>query len=115
YRYEYAAPGRKAGSRWTQLIVFPKGERFFLLMDRIDSVNDSPEMFLRNDTPGCVRHERGDTFSELYLGGENGLRIPAKEFFTPFAPDEKYGYRRDSAKSIPPHFIRAYHLRDKQM
>ena len=42
YRYEYAAPGRKAGSRWSQRIVFPRGERFFVLMDRIDSVNDSP-------------------------------------------------------------------------
>ncbi len=66
YQYEYAAPGRKAGSRWTQLVVFPRGERFFLLMDRIDSVNDSREMFLRTDMPGCVRHERGDTFSEIY-------------------------------------------------
>ena len=116
YQYEYAAPGRKAGSRWTQLIVFPKGERFFLLMDRIDSVNDSPEMFLRNDTPGCVRHEQGDTFSEMYLsylGGPKGLRIPSSEFFMPFPPDLKFGYRRDLNRT-PEHFIRAYHLRDKQ-
>jgi len=115
YQYEYAAPGRKVGSRWTQLIVFPKGERFFLLMDRIDSVNDSPEMFLRNDTPGCVRHEQGDTFSEMYLsylGGPKGLRIPSSEFFTPFPPDLKFGYRRDLNRT-PEHFIRAYHLRDK--
>jgi len=144
YRYEYAAPGRKPGSRWTQLIVFPQGERFFILMDRIDTVNDSEEMFLRNDTPGCVRHEKGDTFSEMYLsylggvkkgtgpicaqhppgrsgkldlspfsGGPEGLRIPSSEFFTPFAPDEKFNYRRDTNKT-PEHFIRAYHLRDKQ-
>jgi hypothetical protein len=116
YRYEYAAPGRKAGSRWTQLIVFPKGERFFVLMDKIDSVNDSHEMFLRNDTPGCVRHEKGDTFSEIYLSylsGPNGVRIPSSEFFTPFPPDLKFGYRRDLNKT-PAHFIRAYHLRDKQ-
>ncbi|MSR31827.1 MAG: hypothetical protein EXR99_10020 [Gemmataceae bacterium] len=116
YQYEYAAPGRKPGSRWTQLIVFPKGERYFLLMDRIESVNDSEEMFLRNDTPGCVRHERGDTFSEMYLsylGGANGLIIPAKEFFVPFPPDVKYGYRRDT-NTIPERFIRAYHLRDKK-
>ena len=76
YKFEYAAPGRKAGSGWTQLIVFPKGKRYFVLMDRIDSVNDSPEMFLRNDTPGCVRHEKGDTFSEMYLsyhGGPEGI------------------------------------------
>lgn len=115
YRYEYAAPGRNAGSRWTQWVVFPRGERFFVLMDRIDSVNDSPEMFLRNDTPGCVRHERGDTFSEVYLsylGGPRGVRIPASEFFTPFPPDLKFGYRRDLNRT-PERFIRAYHLRDK--
>lgn len=114
YQFEYGAPGRKAGSRWTQLIVFPQGERYFVLMDKIDSVNDSEELFLRNDTPGCVRHNKGDTFSEMYLSylsGPNGIRIPANEFFTPFPPDLKFGYRRDLHK-IPEHFIRAYHLRD---
>jgi hypothetical protein len=112
--FEYAAPGRKPGSRWTQLVVFPRGERYFLLMDRVDSVNDSPEMFLRNDTPGCIRHEKGDTFSEVYLsylGGQGGLRIPSSEFFTPFPPDRKFGYRRDTHRT-PEHFIRAYRLRD---
>jgi hypothetical protein len=116
YQFEYAAPGRKAGSRWTQLIVFPQGERFFVLMDRIDSVNDSDEMFLRNDTPGCIRHEQGDTFSEIYLSYLNrpqGLRIPSREFFTPFPPDSKFGYRRDMHQT-PATFIRAYHLRDKE-
>jgi len=116
YYYEYAAPGRKPGSRWTQLIVFPKGKRYFVLMDKIDTVNASEEMFLRNDTPGCVRHEKGDTFSEMYLSylsGPKGLRIPASEFFTPFPPDLKFGYRRDTHRT-PEHFIRAYHLRDKQ-
>ena len=114
YQYEYAAPGRRAGSRWTQVIVFPKGERFFVLMDRIDSVNDSGEMFLRNDTPGCIRHEKGDTFSEVYLSylsGPGGVRIPSGEFFTPFPPDLKFGYRRDLNRT-PERFIRAYHLRD---
>lgn len=115
YKYEYGAPGRNAGSRWTQLVVFPQGVRYFLLMDKIDSVNDSDEMFLRNDTPGCVRHERGDTFSEMYLSylsGPKGVRIPASEFFEPFPPDLKFGYRRDMNKT-PETFIRAYHLRDK--
>jgi hypothetical protein len=86
------------------------------LMDKIDSVNDSPEMFLRNDTPGCVRHEQGDTFSEIYLSylsGPNGVRIPSSEFFTPFPPDLKFGYRRDTHK-LPKDFIRAYHLRDPE-
>jgi len=116
YQYEYAAPGRKPGSRWTQLVVFPAGVRYIVLMDRIDTVNDSDEMFLRNDTPGCVRHEKGDTFSELYLSylsGPKGVRIPSSEFFTPFPPDLKFGYRRDT-HAAPEHFIRAYHLRDKE-
>jgi hypothetical protein len=116
YKYEYAAPGRKTGSRWTQLVVFPRGERFFVLMDKIDSANDAEEMFLRNDTPGCVRHEKGDTFSEMYLSylsGPKGIRIPASEFFAPFPPDLKFGYRRDTHK-LPETFIRAYRLRDKQ-
>jgi hypothetical protein len=85
-------------------------------MDRIDSVNDSPEMFLRNDTPGCVRHERGDAFSEIYLSylsGPDGLHIPASEFFSPFPPDLKFGYRRDTQQT-PKDFIRAYRLREKQ-
>ncbi|NUQ64063.1 MAG: hypothetical protein HUU20_16425 [Pirellulales bacterium] len=115
YHYEFAAPGRRTGSRWTQLVVFPRGERYFVLMDKIDSVNDSDEMFLRNDTPGCIRHERGDTFSEMYLsylGGPRGLRLSSSEFFTPFPPDTKFHYRRDPNKT-PEHFIRAYHLRDK--
>jgi hypothetical protein len=116
YKFEYAAPGREPGSQWTQLIVFPKGERFFVLMDKIDSVNESQEMFLRNDTPGCVRHEMGDTFSEMYLSylsGPDGVHIPASEFFTPFPPDLKFGYRRDTHK-LPQRFIRAYHLRNKE-
>lgn len=116
YQYEYAAPGRKPGSKWTQLIVFPQGERYFLLMDQIESVNDSEEMFLRNDTPGCVRHEKGDSFSEMYLSylsGPKGLRIPSSEFFEPFPPDRKFNYRRDTHKT-PASFIRAYHLRDKK-
>jgi hypothetical protein len=114
YKFEYAAPGRQPGSQWTQLVVFPKGARYFVLMDKVDCVNSSPEMFLRNDTPGCVRHEKGDTFSEMYLSylsGPEGLVIPAKEFFEPFPPDLKFGYRRDTHK-LPSSFIRAYHLRD---
>lgn len=116
YKYEYGAPGRNAGSQWTQLVVFPKDKRYFVLMDKIDSVNDSEEMFLRNDTPGCVRHEKGDTFSEIYLSylsGPKGLRIPSSEFFTPFPPDLKFGYRRDM-HHVPKSFIRAYHLRDRE-
>jgi hypothetical protein len=114
YQYEYAAPGRTPGSQWTQVIVFPQSERYFILMDRVDSVNDSEEMFLRSDMPGCVRHTQGDTFSEIYLSylsGPHGVRIPSSEFLTPFPPDLKFAYRRDTHRT-PEHFIRAYRLRD---
>jgi len=116
YLYTVAAPNRKAGSRWTQLLVFPRGKRYFFSMDRIDSVNDSEWMFLRNDMPGCVVHQRGDTFSEIYLsylGGPEGLRIPSSEFFDTFPPERKFGYRRDTHK-LPEHFIRGYRIRDRE-
>lgn len=73
-------------------------------MDKIDSVNDSPELFLRNDTPGVIRHENGDVFSEVYLsylGGPNGIRIPSHEFTEPFPPDLKFGYRRNHRTRCP--------------
>jgi hypothetical protein len=114
YHYEHAAPGHKPGSKWTQLLVFPKGARYFFSMDRIDSVNTSDAMFLRNDMPGCVRHQKGETFSEIYLsylGGPNGMRIPPEEFFEVFSPDEKFTYRR-GVDPMPKNFIRGYHLRD---
>jgi hypothetical protein len=116
HRYQYAAPGRKAGSLWTQVIVFPKGRRYFFSMDRIDSVNDADEMFLRIDMPGHIRHKRGETFSEIYLsylGGPRGLRVPPREFYEAFAPDEKFHYRRDT-HPLPERLIRAYRVRDAE-
>jgi hypothetical protein len=109
FRYKTAAPGKKTGSRWIQRIVFPKDTRYFISMDRIEAVNSSDAMFLRLDMPGHIRHKQGDTFSEVYLSYHG--RIPAKEFFKNFAPDEKFNYRRDNNK-VPKRFIRAYHLRD---
>ena len=59
FRYRTAAPGRKTGSLWTQLLVFPTDTRYFLSMDRIDAVNSSDEMFLRIDMPGHIKHKMG--------------------------------------------------------
>ena len=50
YKFEYAAPGRKPGSQWTQLIVFPKGERLF----RVDGQDRQRERLAR-DVP-AQRH-----------------------------------------------------------
>lgn len=109
WKYRTAAPGKKAGSTWTQTIVFPQGKRYFISSDRIDAINDSDSMFLRLDMPGHIRHNKGDSFSEVYLSYHG--TIPASEFSADFPPDEKFNYRRGRDKA-PDRFIRAYHLRD---
>ena len=111
FNYTTAAPGKNTGSLWTQILVFPMGQRYFVSMDRIDSVNDSPGMFLRIDMPGHVRHNRGDTFSHIYLSYRGVLR--ADEFFVDFPPDVRFNYRRDR-NPVPERFIRAYRLRDQE-
>jgi len=109
FRYYQAAPGKKPGSEWTQTIIFPEGKRYFISSDRIDTVNSSDAMFLRIDMPGHIKHQHGDTFSEVYLSYYG--RIPSSEFFTDFPPDQKFLYDRAQGK-IPKYFIRAYHIRD---
>jgi hypothetical protein len=89
--------------------VFPAGKRYFVSSDRIDALNSSPAMFLRVDMPGHIKHQHGDTFSEVYLSYHG--RIPATEFEKDFAPDARFIYRRESG-NIPRRMIRAYHLRD---
>ena len=120
YQYHIAAEGKNSGSTWTQLLVFPAGKRYFVSMDRIDTVNSSPGLFLRIDMPGHLKHDRGDTFSRIYLSyldhtnrplGERGI-IPAAAFFENFPPDEYLNYRRDQGGDLPDRFIRAYQLRD---
>jgi len=111
FRYRIAAPGKKTGSEWSQQLVFPAGQRYFISSDRITSVNASDAMFLRVDMPGHIKHKQGDTFSEVYLSYRG--RIPSSEFSQDFAPDEKFNYRRE-ASPVPKRFIRAYHLRDPE-
>jgi hypothetical protein len=111
FAYRTAAPGKKTGSTWTQLVVFPVGKRYFLSMDRIDAVNGSDAMFLRIDMPGHIRHDRGDTFSRIFLS-YRGI-LPAEKFFTDFPPDEKFDYVR-GRDEVPERFIRAYQLRDQE-
>jgi len=111
YQYKTSAPGKKTGSVWSQVLVFPMGKRYFVSMDRIDSVNESDAMFLRIDMPGHLRHKQGDTFSQIYLSYRG--TIPAAEFFEDFPPDAKFNYRRDQ-NDVPDRFIRACQLRDPE-
>lgn len=109
WKYHLAAPGKQTGSEWSQTLVFPAGKRWFISSDKITSRNDSPELFLRIDMPGHLKHTNGNTFSEIYLSYVG--KISPAEFTNNFAPDEKFNYRRDTNKA-PKRFIRAYHLRD---
>lgn len=111
HRYTIAAPGRKPGSLWEQTIVFPAGKRYFISSDQITTVNDSPAMFLRVDLPGHVKHNKGNTFSELYLSYLGTFKPDV--FLSNFAPDEKLIYTRGTTK-LPERFIRAYHIRDPE-
>ncbi len=127
FHYKTAAPGKQPGSKWTQTIVFPAGKRYFVSSDHIDAVNRSDGMFLRIDVPGHIKHDRGDTFSQIYLSylrqtnkptAFRGDVIPASSFVKDFAPDEWFNYRRGrveaASKPLPKRFIRAYHIRDKE-
>jgi len=109
FAYTLAIPGKKAGSRWEQTIVFPAGKRYFVSCDKITSANDADALTLRTDLPGHIKHKDGDSFSEVYLSYQG--RIPSKEFTKSFAPDERFQYVRDDTK-IPKRMIRAYHTRD---
>jgi len=111
WSYRLAAPGKKAGSKWEQTIVFPEGKRWFVSSDKITSLNASEAMFLRIDMPGHIKHKLGDTFSEVYLSYRGPETIPATEFLKDFAPDDKFLYVRENGKE-PKRFIRAYHIRD---
>jgi len=110
FRYHTAAPGKKSGSTWTQLMVFPQGKRYFLSMQKIDAVNDSEAMFLRIDMPGHIKHLKGDSFSQIFLSYVG--KIPAKEFDANFAPDERFNYQR-GVNPLPQRFIRAYQIKQR--
>jgi len=108
WRWKKAAPGLNTGSLWEQTLVFPMGCRYFISSDRVESVNDAKELFLRIDLPGHLKHKRGDTFEEIYLSYEG--RIPASGFFEDFPPDGKHLYQRGK-KPLPERMIRARKIR----
>jgi hypothetical protein len=110
FRYHTAAPGKKSGSTWTQLMVFPQGKRYYLSMHKIDAVNDSEAMFLRIDMPGHIKHLKGDSFSQIFLSYVG--KISAREFDANFAPDERFNYQR-GVNPLPQRFIRAYQIKQR--
>jgi hypothetical protein len=108
FRFTEAARGMKAGSLWDQILVFQPGRRYVLSSERITSANTVDNVFYRIDMPGHIRHNKGDTFANIYLSYE-GV-IPAREFTTNFAPDERFLYQRQDGK-VPERMIRAYQVK----
>ncbi|MFH1572104.1 MAG: hypothetical protein ABIL09_29200 [Gemmatimonadota bacterium] len=104
YRYREATRGRQAGSLWEQVLVFPEEARYFVSMDRITSVNAVAELTLRIDLPGHLKHDRGDSFEQVYLSYEGF--IPRGEFLEDFPPDARFLYQR-GARPLPERMIRA--------
>jgi len=109
-KYTFHKPGKgyKAGSTWEQTLVFQPGLRYYLSSERITSVNDVENLFYRIDMPGHIRHTKGDNFEAIYLSYRD-KPIPASEFTTDFAPDEKFLYQRTN--KIPERMIRAYQVK----
>ena len=64
------------------------------------------------DMPGHIKHNKGDSFSEVYLSYFD-KPVPSSEFLTDFAPDEKFNYTR-GRNALPKRMIRGYHLRDRE-
>lgn len=112
WRWTEAAPGYTPGSLWEQTIIFPMGRRYFISCDCVQSANQVEEVFLRIDMPGHIKHNRGDTFEQIYLSYEG--YIPASDFFEDFAPDSRHFYQR-GFHTLPPRMIRAHKIPGKGM
>lgn len=109
FKWTISRPPYKPGSLWEQLLVFPERLRWFFVYDKVTSVNTVERLLLRMDMPGHIRHQKVDTFRQVYLS-YHGL-IPADAFIEDFAPDEKFFYRREDGR-VPEKFIRAYQLQN---
>ncbi len=109
FRFTTARADLTPGSEWKQTMVFQPGLRYFLSSEQITSVNEVDDLFYRIDMPGHLRHERGDTFTQIYLSYV-GEPIPASAFYDDFAPDDRFLYQRQEGR-IPARMIRAYQVK----
>lgn len=110
FQFTFDKPGKgyQAGSTWEQTLVFVPGLRYYFSAESIKTVNAHDALFYRIDMPGHIKHKNGDTFEKVWLSYDR--EIPAKEFATNFAPDEKFLYQRREG-NIPERMIRAYQVK----
>lgn len=108
FKWTFATRSRKPGSLWEQIMIFPKNTRYFFSTDRVTSVNTVDNLALRVDMPGHLKHNNGDSFSQIYLSYYG--TILNNEFLEDFPPDAKFRYVRD-IDPLPKRMIRAYQTR----
>jgi hypothetical protein len=108
FRFTKGHNGYKAGSLWTQTLLFLPKERYIITSESITSANDVDNLLYRIDMPGHIKHKNGDTFEQVYLSYHG--KIAAKEFAKDFAPDERFLYQRKDDKA-PERMIRAYQVK----
>jgi len=108
FNWTIATRDRKPGSLWEQVLVFPEDSRFFYSADRVTSVNTVDNLALRVDMPGHLKHNRGDSFSQIYLSYHG--TIPNTGFLEDFPPDARFRYVR-GRDPMPERIIRAYQTR----
>lgn len=108
FQWTKATPKYKPGSTWEQYIIFPEGKRYFLSCDIVTSVNTVDGLILRTDLPGHLKHNKGDSFEQIYLSYLGSL--PNINFLEDFPPDGKYIYQRGKTP-LPERMIRAYQLK----
>ena len=106
--WDVACPPYHAGSKWEQHLLFPDGKRWFLVWDRFAFADEAPNVMMRMDMPGHIKHHGDDVFKQVYLSYLN-KPIPQHEFHMNFPPQEKFFYRRKEGH-IPKRFIRAMQL-----
>lgn len=116
YHYPRAQYVEQAGSLWEQTIIFRDGLRYFISRDHLTSANAVDQVIFRLDMPGHLKHDRGDSFAQIYLsyqtlgGCTPTTMLPAESFLDDFPPDGRNLYQRGVCPP-PERMIRAYQVR----
>lgn len=105
YFYQEKNDSSKPGSRWDEWLLFPRGNRYFIAINKLTSGDKYFKLSLAGDWPG---HIKEDNFENVYLS-YHGV-IPKDEFSEEFPPDKRFFYHRDF-NGIPERMIRAYQIR----
>jgi len=114
FQYRHGRAGQKGGIDVEQNIVLQSGKRFFISSDRMMWVNSSETMFFPAGYAGHIKHNKGDTFSEIYLSyrEENGRKNCSVGILRGILRLMRVQIIGANKNKVPERLFRAYHLRD---